>query len=105
MKFLPSGSVIDSESLIKTNNNEELEHIMSDSELEHAKQIVSKIFDSAAIRNWQITSVGRQFKILISSEFHLPRVCLTELESNGYPVQTLHGGEQGLEITIGGNTK
>lgn len=104
MKFL-SGSVIDSESLIKTNNNQELEHIMSDSELEHAKQIVSKIFDSAAIRNWQIKSVGRQFKILITSEFHLPRVCLTELESNGYPVQTFHSGEQGLEIIIGGNTK
>ncbi len=88
-----------------TNSKQELEHTMSDSELENVKQIVSKIFDSAAIRNWQITSVGRQFKILITPEFYLPRVCLTELESNGFLVQTFHSGEQGLEIIIGGNTK
>jgi len=85
-----------------TNNNQQLEQIM-DSEIENAKQIVSKIFDSAAIRDWQIEQLGgRQFKILITSDYHLPRICITELESNGYPVQTIHCEQNVMEITIGG---
>ncbi len=87
-----------------TNNKQQLEQIM-DSEIENVKQIVSKIFDSAAIRDWQIVQHGRQFKIFITSDYHLPRICLTELESNGYPVQTIHCEQNVLEITIGGKIK
>ncbi len=84
-----------------TNNKQQVAQIM-DSEIENVKQIVSKIFDSAAIRDWQIVQLGSQYKILITSDYHLPRICITELESNGYPVQTIHCEQNVMEITIGG---
>ncbi len=84
-----------------TNNKQQVAQIM-DSEIENVKQIVSKIFDSASIRDWQIVELGSQYKIIITSDYHLPRICITELESNGYPVQTIHCEQNVMEITIGG---
>ena len=77
-----------------------------DSELESVKDLVSEVFDSASIRSFNVSKLGnKQFTIIVSDQYHVPQICLKQLESKGYFLQTLHCGKQGLEITIGGNTK
>ncbi len=77
-----------------------------DSELESVKELVSEVFDSASIRDFKVSRLGnRQFTVIVPSDYHVPQICLKQLESKGYFLQTLHCGTQGLEITLGGNKK
>jgi len=85
--------------------HQSLEIVNDDSDLALARIAVSGVFDSASIRDFVVTRAGRQFKIVVTSKYHVPQLCLKELESKGYSVQTIRGSEQGLEITIGGNSK
>jgi hypothetical protein len=74
-------------------------------ELSTAKEIISRVLDSASIRNFVITKAGTQFKVVVPADYYVTEICLKELESNGYPVKTIHGDDKGLEIILGGNKK
>lgn len=88
----------------RKNNNRSADPKILDS-LEEVKAIVSKVFDSASIHDFEVSKYGTQFMIIVPSDYHVPRICLKQLESNGYSLKTLHGGNRGLEITIGGKGK
>jgi len=76
--------------------------VLMDSELESVKVLVSEVFDSASIRIFKVSRLGnRQFTIIVPDQYHVPQICLKQLESKGYSLQTLHSGKQGLEITMG----
>ena len=78
--------------------------LLVDSEVT-VKEVVLRILDSASIRNFEISKHGQRYRIIIPTKYHVPQICLKQLESNGYPVHLLHGDEQGLEIEIGENKK
>jgi hypothetical protein len=92
--------------MCRTDNKQDtdsLQLVDSDSKLHLAKEIVSKVFGSASIHNFEVSKQGSHFRITVPSEYHVPTICLKQLESYGYSVLLLHGGEQGLEIEIGEN--
>ena len=93
--------------LSRTDNKQESDSLIevdnSDSKLHLVKEIVSKVFGSASIHNFEVSRQGSHFRITVPSEYHVPAICLKQLESNGYSVLLLHSGEQGLEIEIGEN--
>jgi len=86
-------------------NKQQSHSLILVTEFDEVKQIISKIFDSASIHNFELSQQGRQFRIIVPTEYYVPQICLKQLESNGYSVHLLHGNEQGLEIEIGENKK
>ena len=92
----------------RTDNKQESDSIQlvdSDSKLHLAKENVSKVFGSASIHKFEVSKHGSYFRITVPSEYHVPAICLKQLESYGYSVHLLHGDELGLEIEIGDNKK
>ena len=84
-------------------NKSETQSIVLVDSLESVKEIVSEVLDSYSIRKFKLSIQGRQFKLIVPTEYYVPKICLKELESKGYSLETFHSSKKGLEITLGGN--
>jgi hypothetical protein len=91
--------------LNRTLNKPQTQSLAIVDSIEETLDNVREIFDSYSIRKFNLSIQGKQFKIIVPTEYYIPKICLNNLESKGYSLETIHGDEKGLEITIGGIRK